>query len=424
MARFQQAALVATAAFMTYWVGGAANSAVIYSFDGNLVAYYSFDDGATATDDSANSNDGVITGAVHDCADTPPTPGNACSLDFESNNTQPREFVNAGNDASLHVSGSDFTIAAWVNLETVTDDRPIVSKMPVTGTNRDGWRLLKQGGDGKFWFCFGGGSESGCTPTAPTTVRSTTFASLDTWTHVVGVKEGTDIAIYVNGLLEGTSDMSGGFTDTNAGNLHIGRYESEFSFFDGKIDEVRLYNVALTEQEIAILANAAAATITDTCDVGGGPPDIETVTASYDFLSDEIVVEMVLCSDADNGAKYWVFLDHEDTTNLDGNGIDDGPDTLDPNPDCVRTFDHRMFHEGTRDRGGTIDVTGNTLTFRVAVDALNPNLGLGDTVLIWAKAKHTNASGRRITDKAPTTETGDKCAKPQVPIEVISLTLN
>ena len=62
-------------------------------------------------------------------------------------------------------------------------------------------------------------------------------------------------------------------------------------------------------------------TITDSCDIGGGASDIETVTASYGGSTDEIVVEMVLCSDADNRTKYHVFFDHED-------GINDGPDTL------------------------------------------------------------------------------------------------
>ncbi len=47
------------------------------------------------------------------------------------------------------------------------------------------------------------------------------------------------------------------------------------------------------------------------------------------------------------------------------------------------------------------------------------SLGLGDTVLIWADTKL-----RKDTDKAPNTESGDGCAKPEVASEVISLELN
>jgi hypothetical protein len=164
----------------------------------------------------------------------------------------------------------------------------------------------------------------------------------------------------------------------------------------------------------------SASSVTDTCDVGGGPNDIETVTASYDDGSGEIIVEMNLCAEADNKTRYTVYFDHQDTTDLDGDGVDDGPDTLDPNPDCVRTWDDRMVHKGMNDQGpGMIDVVGSTLTFRVGVPELNPFLELSDTVLIWTDTKLKND-----TDRTPNTEPGDGCARPEVASEVISLELN
>ena len=79
-----------------------------------------------------------------------------------------------------------------------------------------------------------------------------------------------------------------------------------------------------------------------------------------------------------------------------------------------------MAHRGTRDQGpGTIEVDGNTLTYRVAVDELNPGLGLGDYVLISAQTLRED-----VTDNAPTTEGGDGCDMPEVASEVISLELN
>ena len=143
------------------------------------------------------------------------------------------------------------------------------------------------------------------------------------------------------------------------------------------------------------------------------------MTASYDGDFDEIVVEMVLCANADNRTSYHVYFDHEDTTNLDGDGIDDGPDTLDTNLDCVVTFDDKMTHKGSKDSGpGFIDVLGSILTFRVGIDELNPFLMPFDIVLIWTDTKLKN-----VTDKAPNTEPGDGCDKPEVPNEVLSLIL-
>ena len=86
----------------------------------------------------------------------------------------------------------------------------------IAGENADGWRLIKQH-DNRFWFCFGNGS-NGCNVGAPTTVISVTTATTDRWyQHVAGVKFGTTISIYVNGILEGSTLMPS-FVDINGTN--------------------------------------------------------------------------------------------------------------------------------------------------------------------------------------------------------------
>ena len=78
-----------------------------------------------------------------------------------------------------------------------------------------------------------------------------------------------------------------------------------------------------------------------------------------------------------------------------------------------------MTHEGRKDRGpGKIDVDGDTLTFRVGVVELDPFLGSTDTVLIW-----TDTKLKKVTDKAPNTEQGNGCDKPEVLSEGLSLEL-
>jgi len=174
--------------------------------------------------------------------------------------------------------------------------------------------------------------------------------------------------------------------------------------------------MTLLAEDIKISPGPAA----DSCDVGGGPNDIENVMVSYNATTDEIVVQMILCADVDQKTRYQVYFDYQDTTNLDGDGVDDGPDTLDPNPDCVRTYDERIVYRNGNARGpGIINQIGNTLIFSVTIDELDPGLELGDTVLIW-----TDTKAKNITDKAPNTESGDDCEKPQVAGEVITLTLD
>lgn len=160
----------------------------------------------------------------------------------------------------------------------------------------------------------------------------------------------------------------------------------------------------------------------DTCDIGGGGNDIDTLSASYDIGSDEITVDMLLCSAPGGGTKYRVHFDHTApfATDADRNG----DQTVDGSDFCVTTSDDTMMrrsHKGNdKDTGpGIISADTNTLTFTVPVDDLNPSLALGDTVYIWADTQH-----KGIKDRAPNTEGGDGCAKPEVLGEVLALVLS
>ena len=86
-----------------------------------------------------------------------------------------------------------------------------------------------------------------------------------TWYHVAGVKENSDlgnvIKVYVNGIEAGRKIMGfGAFTgDGDRIDLLIGNTATHLSGglpgpFDGKIDDVRLYDRALSPDEVAILA--------------------------------------------------------------------------------------------------------------------------------------------------------------------------
>ncbi len=78
---------------------------------------------------------------------------------------------------------------------------------------------------------------------------STNPLSTDVWTHIAGVANGTHIMIYVNGELSAMK-VNAESVDYSYP-VEIGRngvYEG--SFFNGIIDEVRIYNRALTAQEI------------------------------------------------------------------------------------------------------------------------------------------------------------------------------
>jgi uncharacterized delta-60 repeat protein len=76
-----------------------------------------------------------------------------------------------------------------------------------------------------------------------------------TWTHIAATFDSTNFKIYVNGTLSGTTAVIGApvAIDANTGPLGIGGNVdgTASSFFEGAIDEVRIWNIVRTQSEIA-----------------------------------------------------------------------------------------------------------------------------------------------------------------------------
>ncbi len=80
------------------------------------------------------------------------------------------------------------------------------------------------------------------------TVLSKESIPLQTWTLVTGTWDGTNIKLFVDGILQNTAAFSGPI-GTNDLPLYIGKDQGQ-SFFAGKLDDVFVYNKALTDQQV------------------------------------------------------------------------------------------------------------------------------------------------------------------------------
>lgn len=69
------------------------------------------------------------------------------------------------------------------------------------------------------------------------------------WTHVVGTYDGTTVRIYLNGEVKAEMNASVAIP-ANASSFVIGGTQESRDWFDGMIDEVKLYNRGLTEDEV------------------------------------------------------------------------------------------------------------------------------------------------------------------------------
>ena len=76
---------------------------------------------------------------------------------------------------------------------------------------------------------------------------------LGTWTHLAATYDGTRLRLFINGIQAGWFGVTGTITDS-ALPLYIGGNAYWGEFFKGTIDEVRVFSVALTADQILAVA--------------------------------------------------------------------------------------------------------------------------------------------------------------------------
>jgi len=183
------------------------------------------------SDMSGRGNHGIVYGAG-----TPP-PATPQALGYLFDGVD--DYVDAGNGASLRDTLLGITVEAWIYPTNYTGHTSnqwvIVSKFtyPTLGW----WFHLRNGGDVNFNTLDGA---------VHYTVTSVTIP-LNQWSHVVGWSNGITNKIYINGI-ERASAASGTLTASNA-NLRIAATTTDY-IFQGTIDEVRIFNRALSATEI------------------------------------------------------------------------------------------------------------------------------------------------------------------------------
>ena len=197
-----------------------------------LVAAYGFDEtsGAHATDASGNGNEGSLIGAART---TSGQYGRA--LTFDGLNDQ----VAVLDDASLDLTDA-MTLEAWV--------RPSPANA--------GWRtvvLKEQPGDLVYglYAAATGFRPSGHVFVGGNDERVQAPAALpgNAWSHLATTYDGSALRLYVNGALVGTIAATGDM-GTSSGPLRVGGNSIWDEWFEGAIDEVRVYDRALTAAQI------------------------------------------------------------------------------------------------------------------------------------------------------------------------------
>ena len=196
---------------------------------GNLVASYSFEN--NVRDNSGNGLNGIIVGNpafVEGIA--------GMGLSFDGVN----DYVDLGNDESFDIS-EQISLSAWVNTNDSgnSEDNPYVVK----GDHTYG---VKHYASNQIQFFIYDGSWY----TANVGVDDSFNGE---WHHVAGTYDGMELKVYVDGALSATTAHAGSI-EIQTHNLNIARNsEEDDRFYDGVIDEVKIYNRALSHPEIRFL---------------------------------------------------------------------------------------------------------------------------------------------------------------------------
>jgi len=201
-----------------------------------LSGWWEFEEGedSTAYDSSGNGNDGTLNG------DPNWVDGKTgeYALDFDGDG----DYVSIPSISALE--GSSVTIAAWINGENFLPGgwnfNPIVTQY---NSLCEGYYLYVRGDDNKPALYLGG-----------VEVVSMSAISTHQWYHIAGTYDNSVLKIYINGDLKNTFLGSGG-TGVEY-NCYIGYDQTDGFYFDGRIDDVRIFDRALTEGEIEALYQA------------------------------------------------------------------------------------------------------------------------------------------------------------------------
>lgn len=214
------------------------------------IAYWGLDDmGSTAIDSSGNGHAGTITGATS----TSGKVGGGLSFDGNDYVSCAEALSGGTTGAGLDVGTRDWTVAAWIK---TTASGMVVTKMGfVGGSNPDGWGMSvsANGTVGAVLHKANGGIVN---------IFSGDGATVNDgqWHHIAVVfNRAASLTRYVDGLRSGTAYSLSGLSGQSIDNtkaVRIGARDQagDEIYFQGLIDDVRVYAVALGAQELAALA--------------------------------------------------------------------------------------------------------------------------------------------------------------------------
>ncbi|MBN2181039.1 MAG: LamG domain-containing protein, partial [Sedimentisphaerales bacterium] len=152
------------------------------------------------------------------------------------------EYVDCGNNAAFDITDA-ITLSAWIK----TADSGNGENNPFVSKGNSAYAIKHYSGNNLQFFIYDGNWFN-----ANAAVDSSFNGD---WRHVAGTYDGSELRLYVDGGLRDTNTHAGTI-EVHTDNLAIGWNSEETGrFYNGAIDEVKIFNRALSEGEILFLAD-------------------------------------------------------------------------------------------------------------------------------------------------------------------------
>jgi hypothetical protein len=208
----------------------------ISTFAQERVAHYTFS--GNANDETTYANDGQVFGATL-VADRFDNPNSAYEVEGVDN------YILVPQSTSLNTA--DYvTLSFWISVPefAATGEYYLISHGSWDGR----WKTSLPSHGKTVWTTKVADGDISDMDSDPEVL------TLDTWTHVVMVHDGTNNDIYFNGILAATKERAGTLASGNTDSLTIGRESTLWgNYFKGKLDDISIFNYGMTAADVAAL---------------------------------------------------------------------------------------------------------------------------------------------------------------------------
>ncbi len=201
-----------------------------------LVGHWKLDSENGAKDSTPNGNDGTANGGITVGGTTDRKGKTGGATDFDGVD----DYIETQANPIMDL-GTTLSVSCWFYRETSGDYESIFNHMKKSSFYDGYW--IGSMSDGKIMGFIGPYTNE---------IRTTNIISNNVWHHAVLWSNGTVFKIYIDGILASAEKTVGEITTTNV-TSRIGRSDNPSQLFEGSISDVRVYNRALSTDEIKLL---------------------------------------------------------------------------------------------------------------------------------------------------------------------------